>query len=158
MPMCFYSEAGSQYRSRKIVSQAFILPNSNCVLNGEMISWSSDMISTHETYVSSVCKVYQNMLLNIICPHNVLCTRWLWQITIVVKKSIFWVEAVIMLTCKLNSSCKCIVFLPLRLVLGHYVRILYIYTCALQLIVVNPYCFYLRGYKYMRWCEILLPC
>ena len=56
-------------RGKKII-QALITPNSNCFLNGEMISWSSDMISTYETYVSSGCEVYHNVLPNVIFPHN----------------------------------------------------------------------------------------
>ena len=49
----------------------------------------------------------------VIFPHNILCMPWLWQITIDDWKRIFLVEAVIVPMCKINSSCKCIVFLPL---------------------------------------------
>ena len=115
--MRFYSEVGSQYRSRKIFIQALITSNSSCFLNGETISWSSHMISTYETYISSGCKVSHNALPNFIFPH-IFCAHLDY-----VKQQVQFERASFRLkqsydnvpTCKIsvNSSCKCIVFLPL---------------------------------------------
>ena len=150
MPMNFYSEVGSQYWLRKIFIQALITPNSNCFLNGETISWSSDMISTYETYVSSGCEVSQNALPNFIFPHIFLCTPWLWQTTSVVWKSIFPVEAVIMPNCNINFSCKCVVFCPWFL--GS------LCTNMCSLIMGNPNCFSRGGYQNKPYYDISLPC